>query len=709
MKAGFFFFLMLFFLTGALPGGLAFPPAAQGAVLVFSPYKEARASPLFGKIPPLPFPEKKVRRMSAIAAEANKKGGVHIQVLTALYNIGLEDMAAVLNSRAANEAFAEGAGFPKRAPQIQESGILPEELGALYAQSRGSALPLINFIGRRGLSPKQTVLVLLPLLRDKSLPEKEALSALVPVISHFGLSPGERLSVRDIAAMFPQAPDGAAAQRGGGAAWENMEAAKLEPQETAASFAHLAAISGRKKLLAALYGRKGFDPNLRDAAGRSPLHSLFAAEWGRRASAKEWEELISAIQKNPETDFNLKDAHGLTPIGIASLNGLAPAVRILSEIPEVDLNVMDHYERTLPIIASTSKSPKRREITRFLLQKGGESLAKVSGLNDYITESLDPVTLAAPHPLESAKIHAAGFLSRQEPQNPEDSERLQKYSLLLRQALEIRSSIDSSLKESGGGYEDRHFLAKAIERSDLDFVASYQDQKAARKERNFLTEDFLFFVLYSGGPSENPSLQIFRGGNFLLSAIEKNDPDMTGLLLEILKSERHIFRPSPESFPEPPWEDIQMFFSGAMGEEPGQAAKERISEEAVFMDPLSEALLASAAIQSEAQVENRDLEMKKSRKILEALTHHSSSDLFFRNFMDLTPMETAVLTGNLDVAVELQKKGVPFPAAEGLWGANAPLREIARDMGFRRLAKHLDEAAPDLKGAAARCRSQFFH
>ena len=50
-----------------------------------------------------------------------------------------------------------------------------------------------------------------------------------------------------------------------------------------------------------------------------------------------------------------------------------------------------------------------------------------------------------------------------------------------------------------------------------------------------------------------------------------------------------------------------------------------------------------------------------------------------------------------------------MPAAEGLWGAKAPLKEIARDMGFKRLAKRLDEAAPGLEGAAGKCRSQFFH
>ena len=704
--------LFFSFLAGALlsMGGLALPFPARGIVLVFSPFKEAGENgPLFGKIPPWPFPQEKVQHLLDIAAEINKKRQIHYQTLMALYNITPEEMAAVLSAGSRSiavgaERFRPGAAGPllegadggfgsaESGHQIQKGGILPEELSALYQNA--DARQLINFIERRGLSPHQIVLVLLPPLRNKNLSEDEALSLILPVVSRFGLSPGARLSAGDITAMLPP---------------ELSE--KLEAQKTIASFAHLAAIRGRKKLLAMLYSREGFDPNLRDAADRSPLHALFSAHGERRHwPLEEWQKLIFAIQKNSKTDFNLKDSHGMTPLATAAFNGLFHAVRVLSEIPEIDLSVKDNYGRTLPIIASTSKEPNRREITRFLLQKGGEHLAEVSGLNNYITESLDPVTLAAAHPLESARIHAISFLSRKEIQNPEDFAQLQKRGASLQKVLEARAAIDASLKRDGGGYEDRYFLARAIEESDMDFIAGYQDQKSAGEERNFLEEHFLFFAIYESNipGAKRPRIHVFRTGHFLLSAINRNDPYMTNLLLEILKDKGHIFRPSPESLPDLPWEEIQGIFTGTPWEKSFEWLPKETSEEIFFMDPLSEALLVSAAIQSETQIENRDFEIRKSQEILKALISHSSLDLSFRSFMNLTPMETAILTGHLDVVKDLQKKGVPFSAEGSLWETAVPLEEAAREMGFKRMAKYLDEKAPNPKGVET-CRRWFFH
>ncbi len=721
------------FRLGVLAAGLGFSAPSQGVILVHHVFNQLGEASLFGKAAPYPHPQKKVRRLAAKAEETEKKARLHYDILRAAYSMDLEQMANVLNSgqslfvlngvfysappgaAAGDQPFWLSGPLPAEAG---EKGVLPEDLKKL--QINPAARKIIRFIERRRLSPPQAAIVLLLFLRDKSLTDSEALALIDPVMLRFGISPGEPLRAGDLALMFPPG------------FFEAGAGSSLKPSGLIASFSHFAALSGRKNLFARLLSRGDFDPNLRDAAGRSPLHSLFLIKANTEGwTSKDWEETVSAIQEHPNSDLNLQDIHGLTPIAMAAVNGHYHAVRLLSEAPGADLQARDSYGRTLAIIAAGSSEPNRKEMAGLMLRKGGSGLAAISGLNEYLTEDFELVTLSVSHPLESAIFQAIVFLSGKENADPNGIARLKASQDLLKKALDARESIAAGLDSAaehgmaagaaaGPGGEpwdplllERSALQKAIEENNLSFIENHQRRlkESSPEGRNILFEPLSSLILRRDEFRRSVWISALRARHFLLSAIEMNQPDMVSFFLERMgPAAGYVFRPHSGNVPELPLEEAKSLFSAlSFGKDAFDKLTEKIPEYIVFMDPLSEALLVSAGLRSELHIENRELEQQNSRKILSALINHKNSDLLFKSFLGLTPMETAILTGHLDVVVELREKDVPLPAAAGgLFGSGAPLKEVARGLGFKKMARYLDEEGQGLPPESG-CRDSFLH
>ena len=102
------------------------------------------------------------------------------------------------------------------------------------------------------------------------------------------------------------------------------------------------------------------------------------------------------------------------------------------------------------------------------------------------------------------------------------------------------------------------------------------------------------------------------------------------------------------------------------------------------MDILSEALIQSLRIYFDnlSSSKNLEREQRKNDKIIEAVISNKKVDLEFRNFMDLTPMEIAFLTGQVEKMKALQTKDISLPKGD-LWDTGISYLDIVDRQGFK--------------------------
>ena len=434
------------------------------------------------------------------------------------------------------------------------------------------------------------------------------------------------------------------------------------PEIVIGSLAHIAMAHRKEELIKFLYKHKNFDPNLLNHIDQTPLHSLFVsadAPHFKKLTRKNWEALLELVSVNPKVNWNAKDTHGLSPLAIAVSKDLTEALPVLFEIKDIDVAVKDNYNRSLVIIASHSLSKKnKKETINTLIQKGGSELVMPSHFNDYIDENLNPITIHHIHPLRDVIFQAFSILREsKETQSNQAMASLAEYDYKLRESLKVRKSLRESISQSRASYYKRP-VVQAIKKDDRDFLEKFYSESS--DIQSFLEHIFIFPVKklsQAGSSSFLEEADYIPSYHLLLLAIKENSPDVVQFFLETVENPR-LFQPD-------------------------------VDESSFYMDALSEALIQSFRLSLEnlAAKENFEQEHKKSLKIIDTVISNKKVNIEFNNFMDLTPMDIAFLTGQIDKVKALQRRNVSLPEGD-LWETGISYLDLVERQGFKKISDY---------------------
>lgn len=457
----------------------------------------------------------------------------------------------------------------------------------------------------------------------------------------------------------------------------------LKPETAIVSLAHIAMANKDMELIKFLYQQEKFDPNAANHAGQTPLHSLFvqSQSLAPQENFEDWRGLFLFLQENPKINWNAGDIHGLTPLALAVSNGCEKALPALLDISAVDIYVRDKYHRSLVIVASQTNLKSAKDTIKLLIKKGGSKLIAPSYFNDYLDDGLNPSKIQALHPITDVISQVLSII--REDKGFSGFEKvasvLGNYDYKLKQSLKARQSLSEELSRSKAQYYEQPVI-KAIKKDDVDFFKNfYNDSKDIE---SFVENIFVFPVKFfsSQSPSsvQTAEIKYIRSYHLLLMAIFENSPRVVKFFLDNVQNP-YIFKPET---------------TGKGGQ---------TDSEFFYMDPLSEALIASVFIPRSASVEKK-FELEKNRAILNLLRDHEKIDLSFQNFMNLSPMEIAYLTGQITQVQELEAKGIPLPKGD-LWETGISYYDIIEKQGFLKLSSYTREK---MKISASSCR-RIFH
>ncbi len=103
---------------------------------------------------------------------------------------------------------------------------------------------------------------------------------------------------------------------------------------------------------------------------------------------------LSLLLKHPQIKLNVPDFQGWTPLFYAvahSDNSFFPTVKtLLSQKPKIKVDIMDHYRRTLPLLAVELHKP---ELAHFLHANGAPTPKYVSLQNSYMDANYNAIKL----------------------------------------------------------------------------------------------------------------------------------------------------------------------------------------------------------------------------------------------------------------------------------------------------------------------------
>jgi len=452
----------------------------------------------------------------------------------------------------------------------------------------------------------------------------------------------------------------------------------LKPETAIASLAHIAMANKDMELIKFLYQQEEFDPNATNHAGQTPLHSLFvqSQSLGPQENFEDWRALFSFLQENSKIKWNAGDIHGLTPLALAISNGYKQALPALLGVSAVDIYVRDKYNRSLVIVASQSSLKSAKDTIKLLIKKGGNKLIAPSYFNDYLNDDLNPSKIKAIHPIRTVLSQALSIAQEGTSFSAGEAVAvLGSYDYKLEQSLKARQRLSESLSSSEAQYYEQPVI-KAIKKDDAGFFKKfYNDSKDIKSfVENVFVFPFKAFLNQDQSSIQTVEIQYIRSYHLLLMAIFENSPQVVEFFLDNVQNP-YIFKPS---------------------------AVAETNSDFLYMDPLSEALIASVFIPLTASTE-KTFEEEKNRIILNLLRDHEKIDIDFQNFMDLSPMEVAYLTGQIKQVQELEAKGIPLPEGD-LWETGVSYYDIIKKQGFARLSSYTQEK---MKISASSCRQIF--
>ena len=639
---------------------------------------------------PIPFDEETTKQALFILERKNKQIKDHYKALQIFNKLSPEQISRLLNEK--NLILFQSSNF---------QNISDLQLKPLYEQARASQI--LSFILDNQLSHQHILILLLPILRDNSLGDAEVISILKE--SDFDLN--TLIKVEDIAGLFLfddtlldakdlkkplvsvreayleqfnrrqsksnnviEALKEAVSNLDLTALFENQkneaEVLKafqkkqdfLDPEIAVSSLAHIAMANHRVKLIKFLYENKKFNPQIVNHAQQTPLHSAFIHDYAfppHKSNPKDWPEILDAVFNNKKVQINSKDIHGLTPLAIAIQEGHEKVLPLFLDNPDIDLLSKDNYNRSLVIITSRSKLKNKKDTIRQLVEKAGDTLITPSHFNDYLSPDLESIRIKSLHPLQEI-ILRAGAVIKEDPNKQSNSSImiLQEYNQKIHQSLTARRRLKDLLDQSKGTFYEQAVI-EAVKQDNVSFFEKFYDVSYIR---DFLTT--IFAAPVQEGVLGANKIKYVPSYHLLLSAIMENSPRTVEFLIENIE-ELLIFSPEPN-------ENNPDFF---------------------YMDPLSEALVIPASlILSSSVQEDPDGELKKSSRIIDIIINHHKINFQIRNFMDLTPMEIAFLTGQLEQVKKLEGKGVSIP--EGvLWNTNVTYNDIIEKQGFKNLPRYV--------------------
>jgi len=665
----------------------------------------------YNQLIPTPFKEETVKQAIKLLKQKNSKVIEYKMVLDLFYSINAHQVTSLLNER----KLILGGN-----PDLKL--ITTKEINDLYQNP--SVKNLINFIIANELSSKQIFIFLFPFLRDQSL---EA-SQIIEILNSISFDINTVLKGEDLISLFldssfknsskdtdfeelvlkprqnnivipdvdpvtfkllqsflspkdqevlPSLSQKEMEKDKTVNPFQEIKEDKLfftkqqiyyNPEVIIGSMAHIVMGHRIEELIRFFYGHKNFDPNIVNYMDQTPLHSLFMSysdgfSKPEKLSVKDWDRLLSLVFDNSKVNGNAKDVHGLTPLAIALSKGLTESFFVFFEREDIDLKVKDNYNRTLVIIASHYLPKKsKKKIINILVEKGGGQLVIPSHFNDYIDQSLNPITIHHIHPLREVILQA--FLTLKEKEmsfnNHQALTDLINYDHKLSQSERVRESLRANIVASRSAYY-RKPVIHAIKQDDRDFFERFY--RKSDDIKNFLEHIFNFPI--KNFANSDFILEHIPAYHLLLLAINENSPEVVQFFLETIKKPQ-IFQPDERSF---------------------------------YMDVLSEALIQSfrLSIENMASQENFEQknfeqksfeqESKKSSQIINTILSHDKTNIEFTNFMDLTPMEIAFLTGQIDTVKSLQEKGIALPDGD-LWETGVPYLDLTERQGFIKVSNY---------------------
>ena len=652
---------------------------------------------------PFTFKEETVKKAFELLNQKNAKVVEYQKIMSLFYQIKPSQIASLINER----RLILGSR-----PDLKL--VSQEEVDDLYQSP--SVIKVRDFIVTHGLSSQHIFIVLFPFLRDESLTSHEMIELLESVpfdintvlkvediaslfldptfqsqtntdfeesliktpqsslsVHHLESNPpiqeqqGEKFDLVEISSFlqalrsvqntdWTQEDFDNFSNQEGFVSFER-EPTYYNPNVTIGSLAHIVMKHKQEELIKFFYGHPSFDPNVVNHINQTPLHSLFMSSHNgfsktERLSTKDWMSLLTLVFDKPEVDENAKDVHGLTPFALALSKGLVEVLDIFLERKEIDVTVKDHYNRSLVIIASHSLPQKdRKKFIDALVEKGGSELVTPSHFNDYVDESLNLITIDRVHPLRTVILQAFSILKEEKGRANNSMASLMYYDYRLSQSQKARERLRTSLVESGSPYYKKP-VVQAIQKDDRDFFEEFYTK--SDDVRSFLEHIFSFPLerfsqSNASGPDHIPSYHL------LLLAIKENSAQVVKFFLETVKKPQ-ILQPDESSF---------------------------------YMDALSEALIQSVKISFESLSSKEQLEQEnqKSSQIIDAILSNNEVDLEFNNFMNLTPMEIAFLTGQMSQVQSLQERGVALPEGD-LWDTGVSYLDLAERQGFHNLSTY---------------------
>ena len=659
---------------------------------------------------PHPFKEEVVSRALALLEQNSSEAAKYTKALQVFYHLNTSQIALILNER----KLLLGGN-----PDLNE--IQTDELNRLYKSA--NVKEIVDFIVKNELSSKQILILTFPFLRDRSLKGNEMVQVLKSVsfdvntvlktediISLFldpsftgelegdaapsanlvlkqnqiPLMPDDRdvlrvlKQIRSILSSDDEKKDQTLSSDFNKKEWDEKNIIKqfqkiesegpvdlqandyYKPEIALTSIAHIALAYKQEELMKFLYKNKDFKPNLLNHIGQTPLHSLFMSPSvpssnREELSRKDWERLLDIVFDNPKVNWNAKDVHGLSPLAAAVSKGWTEALPVLFEIKGLDLGIKDNYNRSLVIIASQSLSKKdKKEVINILIQKEGDKLVTPSYFNDYIDENLNPIKIQHLHPLRDVIFNAFSIIKENEKyQSNQAIADLSGYDYKLRQSLQARDSLNESISRSKSLYYQQP-VVRAIKKDDRDFFEKLYWKSSDVKK--FVEHIFIF-------PVKNVSLDkmdYIPSYHLLLLAIKENSPGVVQFFLESVNNP-YVFQPDKKEF-------------------------------SFYMDILSEALIQSFRLSLEnlSAKEESEKEKMKNLEIIDAVMSNEKTDLEFKNFMDLTPMDIAFLTGQIEKVKALESKNVSLPEGD-LWDTGVSYLDIVERQGFKKISDYFRE------------------
>ncbi|MBC6415684.1 MAG: hypothetical protein GDA46_04755 [Bdellovibrionales bacterium] len=542
-------------------------------------------------------------------------------------------------------------------------------LSTLYKKVETSKI--ISFILMNNLSSKQVLFLLLPFLRENLLTDFK----IIQILEAVKFDPNTLIKFKDIEFLLDSSSDSKNAFQ----SWkeDNFFVIKIEtdliylPNKSflsseliITSLPHIATLNHRETLIKFFYAHPKFNPQIVNEVGQSPLHFIFRHQnsFPHKTTIKNWDSLFSIIFKNKNVDPNSKDIYGVVPMSYAIINEFEEALSYyLQNNRGIDLSVKDNYNRTLVHFLSKSNLKNKKIIIKFIIEQVGPGVIIPSKFNEYFDLEFNFALLKLNHPLQEIILTSFKELDRQiEEGLPMIEEKIvSSYKTFEYYMNELNSSIIAQEKNREELEEKQNFLPHietikllkiAIKTNDLSLL---QASLSYQYTINFINT-VLFYLNEEG--------EKIPYDHLLQYAIEENtDPEIIRELMKYIKTPL-ILTPTPS-------QKNPKFY---------------------YLDPLSIALYYSEILKISSEglsKEEHQLEMKKNQEIIDILMDYTNFSA--KNFMNLTPVESILLLGRLDLVKKLKAKGIPIPKDSFLWNTHIPMAKIMEIQGYYNLLEEL--------------------